>query len=587
MSFIPILNLMKTSNNAALDSLPRMLLLAGLANKGMNKTKMMEELNTFLSDDKRMLNVWRGLGPLEQDLISEYIRSSKVLEWNEIEEIFLKYGQTCKRTYYSRGLTHFLPDESKALLFFIGGRMPEAFFELLKQQIKPLEIRIEPLSDETVASIIEDFKGVELAPGEDFSEDFIQIIKLSNTQKLRATGASGLPTKAASVKINEVLMHKEPMFSEGGVESAIRNVEQTIRIQGIAELMLEGGLLRVEDNEFFPSYRVQTFLVEAPVARSRHLLDTYMKSLRIDELKRIPEIKVKTEYQAYYEKSRETLLKYVHHCPIGQWCKIDQLLYYMRKLDRHFLTRCTGEVLTYDDYHREYYAGMCKWDDLEGRFVEIALTEYLAAMGIVDVIISESEDDSEKSYYRADLVRLTEFGAYVLGINEAYGEKLEALQAGNSAGQGDMIVQPNGDIVIGQGSLQITHQLFFDKFAEQVSNDFVKIYHLSFSSIVRALDQKIPVHHIIEYLDRHVKYPVPANIRIELEAWRDRSAKIRIRQVMVIETNDENLWLELKNTRSLHKYMPDEPTYLLEIDSSSASKVKREIEKNRHFCHRD
>ena len=583
MSFMHILNAMKTSNHSDLDSLPKMLLLAGITNKGMNKMKMMEALNDFLSDEEKMLFVWNGLSEMEKELMTEYITSSKVIEKEEIEKIYLKYGQVYKSPYYGRRLMHFLPDESRALLFFVGGGMPEAFFKLLKKQIKPLEIRIEPLSNETVASLIEDLQGVVLAPGESFSEDLIQVIKLCNTQKLKATGASGLPTKTASVKINEVLTHKEPLFSESGIESVIRTVEQTIRIHGIAELMLEGGLLQVADTLFLPSYGVQTFLTETPTGRAKYLLNTYMKSKRIDELKRIPEIKVKTEYQGNYEKSREAVLKYVRHCPIGQWCKFEQMVYYMRKLDRHFLTECTGEVLPYDDYHSSYYSGGSTWDELEGRFVEIALTEYLTTLGIVEVIISESEDDSGTVYYRLELFKLTEFGAYVLGINEAYGEKLEIQQASNSD-QGDMIVQPNGDIIIGQGVLQMSHQLFFDKFAEQVADDNVKIYHLAFTSIVRALDQSISVQQIIDYLDRYVKYPVPANIRTELEAWRNRSAKIRIRQVMVIETDDENLWLELKHTRSLHKYMPNQQTYLLEIDSSSAAKVKREIEKNRHFC---
>jgi hypothetical protein len=53
------------------------------------------------------------------------------------------------------------------------------------------------------------------------------------------------------------------------------------------------------------------------------------------------------------------------------------------------LEKVVGTIYTYDDYERYYYPDHNYWEKEEGRFIEVVLIEYLASMGMVDLLIYE------------------------------------------------------------------------------------------------------------------------------------------------------------------------------------------------------
>lgn len=554
-------------------SLPHMLKLAGIKAASAKKADMVSALYSYLSNPQNIINIWHRLTPCEKELMEEYIRSSGKLERSEVKEIFQKHNVKFSDPTYG-GFINYFEESSPARLFFFNSFIPHTFQNILKTFIKPLEIVFTPVSD-----LNEDDVDEEIVVGEDFEKEFINIIKLVNNTKLKATQKSQLPTKTAVIKINEVLLHKEPLTSSCNDVSDLRSIEQTTRIYGMSKLLQAAGIVAEKNGALVVEPQANSFLKLNHIEKCKSLLNTYLEAEDINELARIREIKLQVSRVPDFISSRELILDYLAKCPINQWIDVDQLKQHIKRNDRKFVEEVVGEILVYDDYHRYYASRYQGWLQIEGRFIEVVLLEYLSALGIVDVTVMEEwDDDYSLEYFTVSYVRLTPLGAHILGINDDYANK---AMANKDAG---FIVQPNFEIVIVEGTLKHTHELFFDRFAEKVTEDVVSIYKLSFKAMVNAFDNGIDIDEIIDYLNKYSLQAIPENVLLTLKNWQQTSKKISIRTVTILETDDEYLMEELKSYKTVSKYIMNELTCACEIDSKSANKIKREIEKKNHFC---
>jgi len=94
------------------------------------------------------------------------------------------------------------------------------------------------------------------------------------------------------------------------------------------------------------------------------------------------------------------------------------LIDFIRRSDKGFLVREAGQILTCENNVWEYDDGMYDWRHLEGRFVEVALLENLAALGIVDVAANAATDETGIEIHRLRFIQLTTFGAFILGFRD-------------------------------------------------------------------------------------------------------------------------------------------------------------------------
>jgi hypothetical protein len=310
------------------------------------------------------------------------------------------------------------------------------------------------------------------------------------------------------------------------------------------------------------------------------LFDYYIEAKNIFELDRIRETKIRTDSRPNLSPARNFILKYLSKCPVNGWVDISELLRFIKKINRNFLTKLVGDIETYNDYERYYSSGNHSWEHIEGRFVQIILLEYLSALGIVDLMVEQDCDDYANNYfYSVSYLRLTPLGAYILGVIDDYQEP-EQPEAANSG----IIIQPNYEMIVASGGMQEVHVLFLDRFAEKVSEGAVNVYKISFKAIVSALDQGIPVQELIDYFQEYSINPIPDNVLLTLKEWDLKSKKIRIRTVTILETDDQYLLEELKSYKTIRHYIRNELPYVIEIDGKSANKLKREIEKKNQFC---
>lgn len=570
------LNLLPTQGYSG--SLPRLGRIAGIRPFPARKADMVDALEKYMANEANIIGILKKLGPYEKELLEERIRSSGPLDENEVEDILKKHGVKTKLSDYSRFSELFDEYSPARLLFIEGSHIPEILMNILRKHVKPYVVKYTPLEELGAKDDIIR----EIALGESFKNDFVRLIRLINTAKLSATKESGMLTKAAVIKIDNVLETREVVAMIEGTIEEIRNSRETTRIFGMYMLLIAGAIIREDNGVLALRPQAEQFVRLNPVDMCRTLLTAYVDSKVIYELDRIREIKIKTRYHPSFTKCRRVILKHLSGCPAGKWISMGEFLKNIKKTDRYFLVDLVGEILSYSEYDRYYYARMQGWYEIEGRFIEVVLLEYLNAIGIIDAAVSYGYHYSdygghETNYLSLDYFRLTPMGAFITGATDKYVPAAEEKASG-------FIVQPNYDIVISEGKFRQVHNLFFDRFAEKVADDIASIYKLTFKSVVNALDNGIAVSEIIEYLEKCSSNPLPDNVRKTLEEWDRESKRIRIRKVTIIETDDKYLMEELKSSKSVRNYIKKELTYAAEIDDKSNMKVKREIERKNHFC---
>lgn len=533
------------------------------------KTDMIDTIERIITDENEILKTWKNLSALDKELMENLIRGEGVIDSSEIDSIYEKHHANSKEG--SRNRFHrrqMLSADSKGNLFFIDGMIPPNVFKLLKTQLKEIEITFEPVKI-NIENYVDDKKIKGISISEDFEKDFLSIIKLINSTNLKVTEASELPNKTALVKMNEALKNKEIFSMED-----IRSIEKSTRLYGIFNLLREGQIIDVEKKSLVLTYDTENFLDLNMVEKCKYLLDTYL-NCDVDELVRINEMKLMAEKTESCNQCRQVILSYIKKAPMDEWIDMKQLLQIIKKTNRNFLIKSLGRIVKYDDYDRYYYDAD-SWKVTE-RFLEVVLIEYLSTIGIVDLIVKARHNDYDDYYIGVEYFKLTALGASVLGVNDEYKNNIVLEDSG-------VIIQPNFEIMVPEGSRKESYCLQLDRFAEKKSEDLMNIYELNFKSMIKALDSDFSVEWIIQFLKENSKNNIPDNVLTTLEKWKVDSSKIKIRTVTIVETDDKYLLEELRSYKGINKYIENHLPHAFEIDGRHANKVKREIEKKAHFC---
>ncbi|MCT4542607.1 MAG: helicase-associated domain-containing protein [Vallitalea sp.] len=559
--------------------LPQLVRISGVKTASKRKADMVDALYKYLNVEENILNIWKSINSFERTLISEYVRSERGIDSEDIDEIMKKYNKKKQSSYRTgRGVASYFSEKSKANLFFINGNMASEIYNILKKQLKPIQVEFKPV-DINIEEYI-DYERVNrkyITIGERFEDDFISIIKLVNLSKFKATKVSQMPNRTAMIKMYEVMKNTEIFYEDQEDIKDVRVIDNTIRLYGVSKLLLENSILQIINGALVLGEHADDFLMMDVADRCRFLLEGYLKS-DINELKRINELKLKTEYEGNYYTCRKVVLKYLKQAPIDKWIDIEQLFKFIKKIDRNFLGKIVGDIYTYNDYDHYYYGNQNYWEDEAGRFIEVVLIEYLSSIGIVDLLINEKWDQYlSTTYYRIDYFKLTPLGAHILGMNKNY--KVDEIK--NDTG---LIIQPNYEIIVPDGTKKEVHCIYLDKFAERLSEDAVSMYRISFKSMIMALDNGLNIKEILEYLKKNSHNEIPENILMSLKQWEEDSKRIKIRTVTIVETDDKYLLEELKSYKVIKKDIVNELSHVFEIDSKATNKVKRNIEKKNHFC---
>ena len=200
---------------------------------------------------------------------------------------------------------------------------------------------------------------------------------------------------------------------------------------------------------------------------------------------------------------RLTVADVLAECEIDQWVSFDELSRYIRAIGADITVTDAPEYLYIDDPH---YGGLWNggWNIIEESYLKCLLIEYMATLGLIDMILfdlSNIYDSSDQYRGTVDLdclhryqglkyFKLTELGAYVLGKSDSYTLKVE----GNA--KASLTVKRKGKI-ISNGCLEPWETQFISLFTKPIDKN---IWQLDRKRIVQALQSGSSTEELIEFL---------------------------------------------------------------------------------------
>lgn len=553
-------------------SLEQRLHLAGIELETEDTEAMIQALVAFLTEEENLYQLMNEMTPLERDIVILALKSGN-LRRTYVDSIYHRYGlqppslQGEPNEYYSLDL---LGKGSKASLLFFYGYIPEEIASILLKRVFTAEVQYKgsppPHHQEETNHRI-------YAIGEEFITDIEEILLLIQQYKLKGVQKTCLPTKATMKKVQTILHIKEPPSAMGTPLDNMRIAEESIRIHSLFMIMWAANLIQKENKDFVLTERVEDFLAQPLAKKCEILLQAYMVCADIKEMQRI----VQSSSLLNFIASRVIVLSHLKGCPVNEWVSPDTFYRGIRRCDPWLLQKPLGFFTYYDSLQEKHISGT-GWSTIHEFFIDVVLIEYLATLGLVDVMfVPRAPYPDFVRLYRVQSFRLTPLGAHVLGVQKHKRYEQEGSQTG-------LVVQPNFELIIPNDETKNFHRFFFDRFAETVSHGVTPVYKLTFKAMARARDQGISVDEIITHLHKYSEQQLPQNVLATLQGWKEAMKKICIRTISILETEDPYLLAELKSYKTIHRYMQRDIQNAVQIKPGQKKALKREIEKKQFFC---
>jgi hypothetical protein len=345
-------------------------------------------------------------------------------------------------------------------------------------------------------------------------------------------------------------------------------------------------------------------LLGAPIGPQhiREAWERWLKSDLLDELSRIRNIKGQQAKGTRLTKPAERRAKLaavLRAFPLERWVEMDELLRYMRAEDQlPVIERNNNRKLgvgTYNSYYEEElgYSATKYWDVIAGSYVRAVIWEYVATLGMVEIAYTwpeETPHDFGSLYYldaeylsRYDgllAMRLTELGAYVLGLIGEYTPPALAAESGAPV----LKVLPNLDVVITAAArLTPNERALLERIATQQSQD---VYRLSREQLLEAANSGLELPQVRQFLaakSGQAEAEFPQIVRVFFEDLEKRLGALReAGTLLALEGDDPFLLTELSNNPVLRALVRlgtigERPVLLVPEEHEAA--VRRQLKK--------
>lgn len=195
-----------------------------------------------------------------------------------------------------------------------------------------------------------------------------------------------------------------------------------------------------------------------------------------------------------------------------------------------------------------------------------SLEEMFLWLGLVD----RAEDGSR------GLFRLTQLGRIFLG-----GANRKSLAKLFPERRGEIIVQPNFDIVVPSQDMDPLLTVPLDQFAVRGSTGLATVYTLSKDSFTRAVQEGHDGDGFVRFLIEHNRgKTLPSNVLTTLDDWRGGMKRVRLRTVHVLESDDPLVMADLLHRRRFSKHFEQlDPRKTVSIARVSKADLAKELEK--------
>lgn len=474
------------------------------------------------------------------------------------------YGSQARRTEimpydiffcYSYDLGLFIPSDLAAVLRTLASLPPPV---VMGSDIEPpaLSVRSGSPSSELVHAATESA----------VFHDLAATLYLIQQGKITVSTATKIPTLPSLRVLQPRLLLGEYLDKPyGRAEDAIRPLALIMLVQAArwATPAVSGGKLELT--------KAGEALIPGPIeaAHVREAWQRWVKSNLLDELSRIRAIKGQQSRDVRLTKPterREKLAAVLQETPVGRWVEVSEFLRYIRATGQSpSIERNAESSLKIGAYGDVYfsYGRMSYWDTVVASYIRAVLWEYVATLGMIDIAYTSPEaapvpfdelydllDTPYLSRYDGlHALRLTNLGAYVLGLTTTYTPPEVRYETGPAL----LRLLPNLDIVIVDvACISLNDRAFLERIGDSQSEN---VYRLLRERILEAAEQGLTLDQIQRFLvgktglDRD---EWPQTVRVFFDDMGQRlEAILDGGRMVVLESDDPYLLTELAHNSDL------------------------------------
>ncbi len=382
-----------------------------------------------------LAGLWRRLDDLGKAAVAESLYS--IGGYFDADKFHAKYGKSAsfsvKRDHREQ------PTLLALFLFYEEGRrcVPVDLREPLKAFVgAPKPARL--VTEEALPEATDDFPLVVRNMENEALSDLPRVLRLIEQGKVKVSDKTRQPG-AATIQCLVSQLPDGDFYVEAPKKNAWDQEIGAIKAFAWPLLLQAGGLAQIEGSKLTLSRSGQKALSASPAEVLRGLWGKWMKNTLLDEFSRIDVIKGqkgKGRVMAAIAPRRAAIDQALQHCPVGEWIDVDEFGRFMRAEDMDFSV-CNDPWRLYisdANYGSLGYQGFHDWEILQLRYLLAVLFEYAAPLGLIDIAYTGPDDAREdfrdlwgvddlsflSRYDGLAYFRLTELGAYCLGLREDY-----------------------------------------------------------------------------------------------------------------------------------------------------------------------
>ena len=514
------------------------------------KLELMERIIEFYNKPNFVINAYNELNDYEKEYIDTFVKQRYTPLDKSLKEITNKYkysGLSLKKVNY----------------FFIDKKIPKFIRRVLDEIVPPYEISYTKTKD--VINLTDHYGNIAIEDKSVFYFD--EFIKYANEFNIKLTDKKKEISKKDCLRFIGIFNIPEinKRFDED-----FKTTDDTVIMKGLIDLLVSAKVINNTKDVVTLGSNYKNYLRLNKIEKIQLLLDSYINSNEINEIERMRSGAYRYDFKNLYP-IRDFLLEAIKKLPIDEWVDINEFREQIDIKNGSFIRNALGTVLKKSDYDNWYYA--CSDSEFDKPLIDVCLMQYFATLGIIDVVIDSEYDDYG---YRQSLVnsyvKLTNFGAQVLGLVEYNNE----LIINNIP-----LKIVDNKIIVFDDMSNMEHTLFFDRFLTKEKDNGYIVYDLNFKGIAKALDLGITLDEIFNYLKDNTSN-IPSKIVDDFNYYKSILNKVKIKEVTILEYPKEfaSIIKDIKKVQSA-SCKTDE---IIVINKKEQKEVKKALESKNIFC---
>lgn len=514
------------------------------------KAEVISKLRETLTNIENIKLIWNCLGDKQKLFLQEAVHNQH--GYMDAFVFKMKYQRTPPSTkcWGKYGSQSDKQDQRLAPFFYPDSRYRYAL-RIPDDLLKCLTPIIPPPPEFTID--IASFGAEEimlLESSEQTESELNALINLIKDKQLKVSAKTGMPSKALLKKLSSQL--NEP-FSES-IEDSLK----TIKAFGWVQILRAASWIKESNGQLNVNLKTASLQQKNSDAMKQLFWDWQQKG-QFDEFSRIQEIKgQKGKGKRYFttpESRRVACTQTLKACPVGEWVSFADFMRLMAAKRHYYLVTEDSSFLYIGDAH---YGRIYDEEWLTDVHTRCLMMEYFATLGLIDIGYIEPEKASDEYYnsigmYDLDYLsiydglqylRLTELGAYILGLTENYSEasscETPVLLLSNKRMQ---FVQPP----------TTSERVFLINYADELAND---VWQLSKSRLLAHIENGGDLQELQAFIQSRDEQPfLPTEVENLFKTLEENKQAVKeVGRVLLLKCNSEATAKNIASAPQLSKW---------------------------------